>query len=49
MDFGNNFQTEELVTSKEGDLIQASSQLTCHDFGLHCKWRNGGPNEKTVS
>lgn len=49
VDFGNNFRTEELVTAKEGDLIQTSSQLSCYDFGPHCKWRNGGPNKKTVN
>ncbi|TMS37696.1 hypothetical protein L596_004576 [Steinernema carpocapsae] len=42
IDLGYNFQTSPLITSSEGQPIQASSDLHCDSFAKECRWRDGG-------
>lgn len=49
VNFGPGFQTEPLITSAIGEFVQTSSQLNCNDFGMACRWRNGGTDDSAVS
>ncbi|CAD5219314.1 unnamed protein product [Bursaphelenchus okinawaensis] len=42
IDFGNDFQTEELKTGAEGMLVNTAADLGCTNFDQSCRWRNGG-------
>ncbi|CAD5226328.1 unnamed protein product [Bursaphelenchus xylophilus] len=42
IDFGPNFETEELKTSAQGSPVNTAADLSCINFDESCRWRNGG-------